>query len=340
MNILHGVSAGKVFQEAFDVEEEKILIFNDILSCGPLKEYADMESWKTFREKYWNQFELYGYKERPSFEDIERDFYTNFDDFKSADSFKLWIGTGLGDQLLLAFIVHLMGYYGLDMQKLEVYQFEKIQRKHFAIEAWGIALLRTEEVQNHPSAYVLTSKEVVMAQKAWEAVTSPTPEKYLQYLHSDKDTLFLLKKSMGFLFLRYPNITNGLPYWDEALLKYTEKQAPRSARIIGDVLGYEYHDKYNLDIVGDFYLFNRLNNLGRANLAKPLVKVNTFDLPMRETETTILPDGIKALSGEINMIEENGIDDWVCGVHLDSSSDGLWVRDDRKLVWKNFSDKL
>ena len=340
MNILHGISAAKVFQEAFDVQEEKILIFNDVLSCGPLKEYADMESWKKFREKYWNQFELYGYKERPSFDDIERGFYTNFDDFKSAESFKLWIGTGLGDQLLLAFVVHLMGYYGLDMEKLEVYQFEKIQRKHFAIEAWGIALLRTEEVRNHPSAYVLTEKEKVMAQNAWTAVTSSTPEKYLEYLHSEKDILFLLKKSMGFLFLRYPNISNGLPYWDEALLKYTEKQAPKSARIIGDVLGYEYYDKYNLDIVGDFYLLNRLKNLGRANLAKPLVKVNAFDLPMRETEITILSDGIKALREEINMIEENGIDDWVCGVHLDSSSDGLWVRDDRKLVWKNFSDKL
>ena len=52
----------------------------------------------------------------------------------------------------------------------------------------------------------------------------------------------------------------------------------------------------------------------------------------------ILSDGIKALSGDINMIQENGIDDWVCGVHLDSSSGGLWVRDGKELVWKSFSD--
>jgi len=295
INILHGISAGTVFREAFDVQEEEILIFNDILSCGPLKEYTDMESWKVFREEYWNQLDPNNYKYRSGFSNTERDFYVNFDDFKSADSFKLWIGTGLGDQLLLAFVVHLMDYYGLDIQKLSVYQFEKIQRKHFAIEAWGIALLRTEEVKNHPSPYVLTDKEIVMAQNAWDAVTSPTPEKYLQYLHSDKDTLFLLKKSMGFLFLRYPNVSNGLPYWDEVLLKYTEIQAPKSARIIGDVLGYEYHYKYNLDIVGDFYLFSRLKNLGRPNLNKPLIKANTLDLGMRETEINILPDGIKAL---------------------------------------------
>ena len=145
---------------------------------------------------------------------------------------------------------------------------------------------------------------------------------------------------MGFLFLRYPDISNGLPYLDEKLLKYTKEKAPRPDRIIGYLLGYEYHDKNNLDTVGDYYLFGRLKNLGRTNLVKPLVEVNAFDLPMKETEITILPDGIKVLSGEMNMIEENGIDDWVCGVQLDSSSGGLWVRDGRELVWKTFLDKL
>lgn len=336
MNILHGTSACTVFKEAFDGQEEDILIFNDILSCAPLKEYTDMKSWQAFREEYWNQLDPYTFENRSGFSNTERDFYIDFDDFKSAEQYKLWIGTSLGDQLLLAFVVHLIDYYGLNIEKLSVYQFEKIQRKHFEIEAWGVALLRAEEVKNHPSSYVLTDKEIAMAQNAWDAVTSPTPEKYLQYLHSDVDTLFLLKKSMGFLFLRYPNISNGLPYWDEVLLKYTEKQAPTSARIIGDLYGYEFHAKYNLDLVGDFYLFSRLKHLGRPSLKTPLIKANTLELSMRDTEIHILQDGIKALSGEINMIQENGIDDWVCGVHLDSSSGGVWVRDDKQLVWKTF----
>jgi len=253
MHILSGLSAAKVFQEAFDPKQEKILIFNDNLSCGPLREYIDIESWKIFRKEYWEQLDPYNHKGNSEFNNTERDFYANFDDFKSAKNFKLWIGTGLGDQLLLAFVVHLMDYYGLDIQKLSVYQFEKIERrKNFTIEVWNIALLHTYELKNHPSSYVLTKEETVMAKNAWEAVTSPTPEKYLQYLHSDKDTLFLLKKSMGFLFLRYPNISNGLSYWDEVLLKYTKKQAQKSARIIGDVLGYEFHAKNNLDLVGIF----------------------------------------------------------------------------------------
>jgi len=340
MNILHGIPAAKVFKEAFDVQEEEILIFNDVLSCGPLKEYTDMESWKVFREEYWRQLDTYNYEDRTGFGNTERDFYEKFDDFKSADSLKLWIGTGLGDQLLLAFVVHLIDYCGLDMQKLSVYQFEKIARKHFDIEAIDVAILRVEEVKNHPVPFVLTEAQIVIAKSAWEAVTSPTPEKYLKYLHSDVNNLFLLTKSMAYLFLRYPNVSTGLSYLDEALLEHTKPNVLKAARIIGNVFGYEFIAKNSLDTVGDFYLFGRLKNLGKASLNRPLIKANVLNLPMRETEIHILPDGIKTLSGELNMIQENGIDDWVCGVHLDSSSDGVWVRDGKKLVWNTYKARV
>ena len=340
MNILHGTAATTVFQEAFDVQEEEILIFNDILSCGALKKYTDMKSWKVFREESWNTLDPYTFKNKSKCDTVERDFYTNFDDFKSADTYKLWIGTGLGDQLLLAFIVHLITYYELDIHKLSVYQFETIKRKHFDIEAWGVALLYEEEVKNHPTPYTLTDKQITVAKSAWEAVTASTPEKYLKHLHGDIDNLFLLTKAMGFLFLRYPDIKTGLPYWDKVLLEYTQKHEPKCARIIGDVLGYEFHAKYNLDIVGDGYFFSRLKNLGKPSLNKPLIKANAFDLPMRETEINILPDAEKVLSGELNMIQENGIDDWVCGVHLDSSSGGVWVRDGKLLVWQTIEKRI
>lgn len=339
MNILHGIAAATLFKETFDIKQEDLLIFNDILSCGALKEYTDIEDWKVFRERSWKDMNASIFNDKSGFDGFERDFYTHFEAFKSADEYKLWIGTGLGDQLLLAFVVHLIEYYGLGIQKLSVYQFETLKRKHFDIEVFGIALLRTEDMLNHPSPYVLTDKQIAVAKSAWEAITVPTPEKYLQHLHGDIDNLFLLTKSMGFLFLRYPDINTGLPYWDKVLLKYTKKQEPKAARIIGDVLGYEYYDKYNLDIVGDDYLLSRLKNLANSNLKIPLVKVNNFDLPLKKTEIHILPDGIKALSGELNMIKENGINDWVCGVHLDSSSGGIWVRDGKELKWETFYTK-
>ena len=336
MHILQGTSAASVFKEAFNIGEEEILICNDTLSCGALKKYTDMKSWKVFREESWKTLDPYTFKNISEDDTLERDFYTNFNDFKLADTYKVWIGTGLGDQLFLAFIVHLIDYYGLDMQKLLVYQFDKIERKHFSIEAWGVALLNAEEIRSHPVPYALTGKQIAVAKSAWEAVTAPTPEKYLKHLHGDTDNLSLLTKAMGFLFLRYPDKNTGLSYWDKVLLEYTQKREPQCARIIGDVLGYEFNTKYNLDIVGDAYFFSRLKNLGKPSLNKPLVKVNAFNVPMRETEVNILPTALKVLSGELNMIQENGIDDWVCGVHLDSSSGGAWVRDSKNLVWHTY----
>jgi len=43
-------------------------------------------------------------------------------------------------------------------------------------------------------------------------------------------------------------------------------------------------------------------------------------------------DGQRVLSGELDNIKLNGINDWVCGVHIDSQSGAIWVNDEGKLV--------
>ena len=327
MNILHGDSAGGSFKHAFKVQHEKIIVFNDVLSCGPLRKYADIESWRVFRENYWNNIDRDSAIESLSYATFVSDFYTSFKDFESAHEYKLWIGTGLSDQLLLAFLINLIDFHGLDLKKLLVYQFETIEGKNFEVQ--GLGLLNPEQIREHPSPYVLNEKQIELAKIAWEAVTGSNPEKYLQYMCTDKDSMPLLKRAMAYLFYRYPKASNGLSYWDEALLKYTEKYGPNTARIIGYTLA---DCIKGLDLVGDFYLFSRLKNLGRTSLCKPLIKTNALDLPMQSTKTIILPDGIKALSSSINVIKENGVDDWVGGVHLDSLTNNVWARNNEELL--------
>lgn len=159
----------------------------------------------------------------------------------------------------------------------------------------------------------------------------------MQYLTNGNDDFFLLKKAMAYLISRYPKASNGLSYWDEIMLTYSETHAPKAVKIIAYTLGYVIHGKNSVDMVSDDYLFSRLKNMASPNLKKPLLEVNDFNLPMRETEIKILPNGIKALNEEIDVIKENGIDEWVGGVHLDSSSGGVWVRDRTGIVWKSLS---
>ena len=321
MNFLHGDSAGGSFRLAFKSRPEEMIIFHDVLSCGPLTKYNDIEAWRIFREKYWNDLDNESIAESLSYSELDRDFYRNFSQIEEADEYKLWIGTGLSDQLLLAYFVNLLTYHDLGISKLAVYQFEKIRGKKF--EATGLGLLNPDQISHHPAPYKLNEEQIEHAKLAWEAVTDNSPEKYFHFMSSDKGALPLMKRAMSYLLYRYPKANNGLSYWDETLLKYSEKYGPNAARIIG----YTMTDCMDgLDLVGDFYLLSRLKGMGQPELCRPLIKANALNLPLRETKVTILPDGLKALEGKINIIKENGIDDWICGVHLDSLNKCVWVR--------------
>lgn len=42
------------------------------------------------------------------------------------------------------------------------------------------------------------------------------------------------------------------------------------------------------------------------------------------TQARRAPDGHRFLEGSANFVEQNGIDDWVGGVHLDSKAGNVW----------------
>jgi hypothetical protein len=327
MNILHGDSAGGSFKIAFNLHQDEMLIFHDVLSCGPLAKYVSVKNWREFREKYWNNLYKESSTDSLSYNVLDKDFYWNLDQLEQADEYRLWIGIGLSDQLLLAFLVNLIIYHDLDISKLSVFQFERIEEKNFEVQ--GLGLLKPDQIRHHPSPFKLNKKQIELAILAWEAVTANNPERFLHFISSKNDALPLIKRALMCLLYRYPKAHNGLSYWDETLLKYSEKHGPNTARI----LGYTMTDRMNgLDLVGDFYLFSRLRTMGRSELCRPLIKTNALNLPLRETKVTILPDGVMALQGKFNVIEENGIDDWVCGVHLNSLNKNVWVRNDKEEI--------
>jgi hypothetical protein len=328
MNILHGDSAGGSFKQAFKLPQEQMLVFHDVLSCGPLEKYIGIDTWRKFREEYWDNLDKTSAIENFSYNVLERDFYWNFDRLEQTDEYRLWIGTGLSDQLLLAFIVSLMAYHAFDISKLSVYQFERIEEKNFEVQ--GLGLLKPDQIKRHPIPIKLNDKQIEEAKLAWDAVTENTPDKYLHYMRSKNDTLPLMKRALTYLLYRYPKAHNGLSYWDETLLRYSAEHGPNTAKI----LGYSMTDRMSgLDLVGDFYLFNRLKEMGRPELRRPLITANALNLPLRETQVAIMSDGVRALQGKINVIEENGIDDWVCGVHLNSLNKNVWARNSNEGIF-------
>lgn len=328
MNIIHGHAAAGSFKQAFHIPGEEILVFTDVLSCGPLEAFTGIDVWKKFREEFWsnlgedNTFEFGAY----AFSEFQRDFYENFNELYDCKEIKLWLGTGLSDQLLLVFFIHILDEFGFDLNRLEIFQFDKIAGENFEIQSLG--LLNPDQIKNHPKPYTPNIKLITTAKLAWQAVSDCSPDAYLQFIASDHNNMPLLSRALKSLIFRYPKSSNGLSFWDEKLLQYTEKQGPKATKIIAYTLG---HTMGSLDLVGDYYLFSRLKQMGKSHLAVPLIEANALDLPMRDTQIQLTSSGKQALRDQLNVISLNGIDDWVGGVHLDSSTGSVWLQKNETL---------
>jgi hypothetical protein len=72
-------------------------------------------------------------------------------------------------------------------------------------------------------------------------------------------------------------------------------------------------------------------NLGRETLSLPLIKVAGSRETIRECEVALTPFGQKVLSGAANHVLQNGIDDWIGGVHF-TSPDNVVFRDGDSLL--------
>ena len=78
--------------------------------------------------------------------------------------------------------------------------------------------------------------------------------------------------------------------------------------------------------------FLRLRRLADPALPRPAVTLSGERTSICGTEVRLTSDGEQFLMGQSNFVELNGIDDWVCGVHLDSRVGHVWYHQDGKII--------
>ena len=344
MNILNGDSAAATFLQAFGTAKENILVFRDVLSCGPLAPYKDMQQWKVFRVNFWQDILLEnGLDPSIDVHDSPNDLYSNIDKLKTANNITLWIGCALSDHLLMVFIVKLFQIYELDLNKLSIHQYEKFGNAKVTVT--GLGLLNPDEtLALKPEPYALEKEQTQYCLHVWDAVIDKAPAKLIRILEEKTPCLPLLQKALWNLFYRYPDISTGLSRFDEIILDGANRHSPKAARIIGHSLAfdmmYERNSLYELDLVGDLYLFHRLKKMAQPHLARPLLKLNTLDKPLKETQVEVTEFGKEVLKGKHNIVQINGINDWVCGVHLNSENGQIWMRDKAHLFMSPIENSI
>jgi hypothetical protein len=335
IHIVNGDSAAGCFKKAFSPAPDEILIFRDVLSCGPLKAFSDMESWMDYREKFWNGICI---DELGSFYEWSRDFYGNVLALQSVDEVSLWLGTALSDQLMLVFVVKMFQHYDLDYSTIQVFQYTKLENQD--LSALGLGLLNPESIKRLcPKPSQLTQQQVRFCLDVWLAITDSTPKALLNLLERNETCLPLLSRALKILCYRYPDRETGLSRFDENILRISNEKGPNAASVVGHVIAYDYHltgfaSIYELDVVGDVYLYSRLQSMASPKLNAPLLKLNKIHQEVLETTVTLTEFGLQVLAGKANAIDINGIDDWVCGVHLNSTDNNVWLRDNSHLYLK------
>ena len=288
----------------------------------PLRPLGSLEDWRNRRRAYLRSLGpdwLAG-------EEDDRDALTQPDRLREARTITLWLGTGLAEQLMLLWVVALLRHLGVDLGGFRVVQYN-LNRNH---EVVGVGVLSPSRFKEHPQPTPLDETAIHDSVRGWEAVTASEPDKLLAFLNSQHRSLPFLNRGLSSLLYHYPDMSTGLNAWEYQLLRYVGEDGPQAVRAVAHTMA---HDMPFPEWMADSYLFQRLHRLADGALARPLMALSGDDTTrLRGTEVRLTEHGEGLLGGQGNAVEWNGIDDWVAGVHLDSSSGRVWFREGQTLI--------
>jgi hypothetical protein len=284
----------------------------DDFSVGPLRSLSDVGEWWAMRRSFWAST-LTEQDESPR----RWAFLYNDRALAEAERIVVWAADGLADQLALLWWPRYLHACGVDPDLLRLAWIPRTRWPPYP----GSHHMRGAGPARWPR-----DAEVRCLAEVWDAVTASDPERLNELLERENPLLPRLTHALKDLVSRYPSASSGLTVHDEVLLATVQRRGPRVASVIAYTLA--ALDRLG-DRVGDWVLFDRLRNLGTG--PRPAVVVVGGN-EIRDTEARLTEDGEQFLAGKRSWVELNGVNEWVAGVHLDSSSNRVWYREGGRVV--------
>lgn len=327
IHIIYGENAGGSFKQAQHTSD-RLLVQRDPLSCGPIANCANVQEWQQIRMRYLEK--LFDYP-GINFNNLKTDPLNNVNWVNGFDSIYVWAGTGLEDQLLILFVVHLVEWLGGNPEKINIVQYETFTFNGELLPAYAMGCLNPDQILAHPEPIPLTQSHIECYRAGWAALTSDTPLPLMQFIASPQPLNQYTTTALHYLFRRYPRSESSLDYWDTQLLTHAGKCSRLAARIMVDIWGRDRDG----DLVGFSYLFYKLRHLAGSTLTEPLLKLSGTQTSYDDTDVSLTEFGAAVLNGETSSYPTNPIDKWVGGVHLSSSTGNLWFYKDGQLLGLN-----
>ncbi len=321
LHVVLGDSAGGIFTRVF-FARDRLLIDQDVLSCGPTPPCTDLAAWRKLRADYWSSF-VPGH--------VAEHVHSRFnlvDNAKrliDAERIHIWAATGVSEQLFIAFVVHLTQLVGADLSKLAIVPFESVGKRRVK----GLGELDEEQMRAHAEPMAIPAEIAQQYLGAWSAITSANPAVLVGFAVQHSQASSWLKLAMRLMTRRYPDKRTGLSYWDHALL------SPREGARTGGLAHHRLHHGRHVRVRRSRRRLVSVRAhaaLGSERNPQPLLTLSGELTSIRSAEAVLTPFGEEVLAGTASNYPANPIDDWAGGVRLSSEEGALWFNDGGRLV--------
>ncbi len=291
------------------------IAWEDVLHEGPvpgglsLKELSTIRAWFIVKQGWASKKDVFNrFQQRD-------DAIFNFSNY---DQVILWFENDLYDQLQLLQILDWLMKHEWGKTKITMIG-----------EDGYLGLLSPSEITRlQQTAQPITSSQMILAEKAWAAFGSKTPEAILDLIDEKSDTLPFLSAAIVRLIAEYPSVKNGLPRTEQQILEIVNKGVSNPIEVFTQSQALEEHV-----FMGDMTFWHRLNHLticqpNILNITGGALSYKTI----QQQKLTITEIGQDILTGNKNFLETTNLNRWIGGVHISSKTPYCFDADNNRFI--------
>ena len=287
--------------------------FRDALIAGPAPAVNGTE-WRRIRATHLA--EAYAV----DVDQCESDFARQqnvFESFNDRDEVTLWFESDLFCQANLLYVLDWCAHHELRTKLSLICIGEFPGRSNFR----GLGELTAPELATLFDKRVeVTSAQLELAARAWQAYRSADPRELERLLQTDTSALPFLNSALKLQLARFPSVRNGLNRIESAGLQLLSEGFTRFVDLFPRFVAAE--PEYGL---GDAQFWNALQRLKQGPV--PLLVDESKESAMFESVFAITDTGRNVLSGAADCVTLNGINEWLGGVHLQGHAN-IWRWDE------------
>ncbi|MDQ4140033.1 MAG: RNA polymerase subunit sigma, partial [Bacteroidota bacterium] len=268
LHILNGDGMAKPFKQA-PIPANDYLIWREILFEGPIiVRGSPVDFWQA-RQHYISQT----YQEAPTAYVLQVTAEVKrLETFSLHDEVVLWFEHDLLCQINLLYLLHWFAQQALNKTTLSLVC---IGSHPEMPDFKGLGNLSPEQLAAlFRQRQVLTSGDLALGDRGWQAFASPTPENLINFLQEEDFTrLPLLPDALRAHLTRFPSVQNGLNAIEQLLLEIIAQHSPTTTQLF-----HLFWQRTTLFGLGDTQIINYLKELEQADLIKRKDQISITDL--------------------------------------------------------------